>query len=121
LSLRLFSKVYFDLKYVEKSSQVQAGSDDTSNQDKYNVLKTEVEKKRAEVYTSLQKINWGAFNTKTGLDLGGGADKFNLKHADAYCSEEGAVVRKCTKQQLTGYQKKCNFEKGEITKCSMYI
>ncbi|KAK3736370.1 hypothetical protein QZH41_006145 [Actinostola sp. cb2023] len=81
-------------------------------------IKVTVEKKRKEVYKSLQNIDWNAFKVKSGLDLGGGADKFNLKHADGYCSEEGAVVRKCTSYQEK-YQKKCNFDKGEITKCKL--
>uniref|UniRef100_A0A6P8IYU7 Sushi, von Willebrand factor type A, EGF and pentraxin domain-containing protein 1-like n=1 Tax=Actinia tenebrosa TaxID=6105 RepID=A0A6P8IYU7_ACTTE len=109
-------QVYFEVTYVEKSNQIQAGSDDFGNQDKFKVFKQEVDKKRDEVYRSLQKVNWGAFNTKTGLDLGG-INRFNLKQAEGYCSEEGAVVRKCTKDQLQYYPKRCNFDKGDITKC----
>lgn len=98
---------------------VQPGSDDEANQKKFDISKSEVEKKRQEVYNALNKVDWNAFKVKTGLDLNGGAEKFNLKHADGYCSETGAVVRKCKAFELQWF-KKCNQDKGEITKCSTY-
>ena len=101
-----------------------AGTTDQAGQTNFNNAKSDAEKKRTSIYNSLKTVNWGSFQTESGLELkDGNVDNFNLGQVEAYCSENGAVVRKCTERDLNCFQKHCSCSKkeGTITKCSEYI
>ena len=70
-----------------------------------------VETERTEVKDGLNTVNWVDFKSSSGLEL----NNFNLAPAEAYCSEDGAVVEKC--DSVDGA---CDQETGSVTKCSKY-
>ena len=101
-----------------------AGTTDQAGQTNFNNAKSEAEKNRTKIYDSLKTVNWGSFQSESGLELkDSNVDNFNLGHVEAYCSENGAVVRKCTEADLNCWRKpcSCNKKEGTITKCSEYI
>ena len=101
-----------------------AGTTDQAGQTNFNNAKSDAEKSRTKIYDSLKTVNWGSFQAQSGLELkDGNVDNFNLGKVEAYCSENGAVVRKCTDADLNCWNPpcSCNKKEGTITKCSEYI
>lgn len=101
-----------------------AGTTDQAGQTNFNNAKSVAEQTRTKIYDSLKTVNWGSFQAQSGLQLkDGNVDNFNLGQVEAYCSENGAVVRKCTDADLNCFIKPCSCSKkeGTITKCSEYI
>lgn len=86
-----------------------------------------MEQSRTDVYNGLLQVNWAEYKASSGLELKGyNVDNFNLGPVEAYCSEEGAVVKKCETADLNcfaapGTSCKCNKDTGAITKCSKHI
>lgn len=109
--------VRFD--YVNKETNLPQHADDKSSQDAYTSKKQDVQVSvinDVASKTSNQKM-WNEFKVSSGLEL---KDSFKIKDVDAYCSEDGAVVRKCDAGDVnwsTG-EYICNKESGSITKCS---
>lgn len=101
-----------------------AGTTDQAGQTNFNNAKSDAENTRTKIYDSLKTVNWGSFQAQSGLELkDGNVDNFNLGKVEAYCSENGAVVRKCTDADLNCWNPpcSCNKKEGTITKCSEYI
>ena len=116
-------KVTFNYDYIDKDTGLTQGTNDKAGQDAFNVQKTKVEKSRTEVYDGLKQIKWGEFQASSGLELKDkNVDNFNLGPVEAYCSEDGAVVKKCSEIDLQCNDPpcKCNKDTGSITKCSKY-
>ena len=71
-----------------------------------------------------QSFDWGPLRTSTDLEY----QSYTLSHAEAYCSESGAVIGKCDSLETgcDGITKphnlcQCNKDSGSIEKCSKYI
>ena len=114
-------KVTFNYDYIEKDTGLTQGTNDKAGQDAFNAQKAKMEKSRTEVYDGLKLINWGEFQASSGLELKDkNVDNFNLGPVEAYCSEDGAVVKKCSEVDLNCFDPpcKCNKDSGSITKCS---
>ncbi|KAK3728579.1 hypothetical protein QZH41_011661 [Actinostola sp. cb2023] len=77
-------------------------------------------KSRPVVDAEVQKTDWSPLRVSDGLDF----KSYSLSHADAYCSDQGAVVGKCDSLETgcdgkTKPQSKCscNSASGSIEKC----
>ena len=111
--------------YVIPDTNLNADTNDQAGQDAFNEAKTNAAATRNDLYSNLQSTDWGAYKASSGLELpDGNVDNFNLRQPEAYCSEHGAVVRKCNEADLncnsdTGYCP-CAKTTGSITKCSKY-
>ena len=114
-------KVSIRYDYLDKDTGLTPGTNDQAGQTAFNNAKAKVEQSRTEVYNSLQTINWAEFQASSGLDL---KDKdvknFNLGPVEAYCSEDGAVVKKCDEADINCFTPpcRCNKDTGTVTKCS---
>ena len=112
-------EVNIRFEYINKDTGLKQHVDDQNSQNDFNAKKQEVQTDVIDVaQKSLENPTaWNEFKVTSGLELNG---KFRLKNVDAYCSEDGAVVRKCDDFDVnwaTGeYQ--CNKQSGSITKCS---
>ena len=114
-------KVTFNYDYIDKDTGLTQGTNDQAGQDAFNKKKVEMETQRTQVYDGLKKINWGEFQASSGLELKDkNVDNFNLGPVEAYCSEEGAVVKKCSEADIKCNDPpcKCSQDTGSITKCS---
>lgn len=69
-------------------------------------------------------MDWGGFQASSGLELKDkNVDNFNLGEVEAYCSADGAVVRKCDEADYNNCANPpcmCTKTEGTITKCSKY-
>ena len=114
-------KVTFNYDYIEKNTGLTQGTNDQAGQTQFNAEKQKLEQSRADVYNGLANIDWSAYQASSGLEL---KDKnvvnFNLGPVEAYCSEDGAVVKKCDQADLNCFEPpcRCNKDTGEVTKCS---
>jgi len=116
-------KVTFNYDYIEKDTGLAQGTNDKAGQDAFNQKKAAMETSRTEVYDGLKTINWVEFQASSGLQLkDNNVENFNLGPVEAYCSEDGAVVKKCSEDDLNCFEPpcKCNQDTGSITKCSKY-
>lgn len=80
-----------------------------------------MEKERTQVVDGLKQVNWVEYKTNTGLELiDYNVDNFNLGHAEAFCSDDGAVVKKCTTADYNCSEPpcKCVGDTGDVTKCT---
>ena len=114
-------KVTFNYDYIEKDTGLTQGTNDNAGQVAFNTEKAKLEQSRTDVYNGLKKINWAEFQASSGLELkDNNVDNFNLGPVEAYCSEDGAVVKKCTEEDINCFEPpcKCNKDTGSITKCS---
>ena len=109
-------KVNIRYDYIKKDTGLTQGTNDQAGQDAFNQQKVQVETERTEVQNGLKTVNWVDFKSSSGLELKDyNVDNFDLKPAEAYCSEDGAVVEKC--DSVVGA---CNQDTGSVTKCSKY-
>ena len=116
-------KVTFNYDYIEKDTGLTQGTNDQAGQNAFNEQKAKMETSRTEVYEGLKLINWGEFQASSGLELKDkNVDNFNLGPVEAYCSEDGAVVKKCSQADLNCFDPPCtcNKDTGSVTKCSKY-
>ena len=114
-------KVTIKYTYIDKETGLAPGTTDQAGQDGFNAQKAKVENQRTDVYNGLKKVNWVQYNADTGLQLpDNNVDNFNLGHAEAYCSENGAVVKKCSQADINCFLPpcKCNGDSGAVTRCS---
>ena len=124
----LFFFFYFQVtiryNFIIKDTGLTPGTNDQAGQDAYNAAKANAEKTRTDIDNSLRTVNWGDFQASSGLELkDNNVDNFNLGQVEAYCSEDGAVIKKCDQADLNCWNPpcKCNKDAGSITKCSKYI
>ncbi|XP_074620011.1 sushi, von Willebrand factor type A, EGF and pentraxin domain-containing protein 1-like [Acropora palmata] len=100
--------------HVFPKTNISEGLEGQAGQDAFNREKVKANETRNEVYNRLKTVNWFNYQASTGLEL---KDKdvsnFNLGQVEAYCSADGAVVRKCDKGATS-----CNKKEGEVTKCT---
>lgn len=116
-------KVTFNYEYTKKDTGLTQGTNDNTGQAAYNTEKAKLETSRTEVYNGLNLINWGQYQASSGLELvDKNVDNFNLGPVEAYCSESGAVVKKCSQADINCFDPpcKCNKDTGDVTKCSKY-
>ena len=117
-------KVSIKYDYVKKDTGLTQGTNDQAGQDAFNKEKASLETFRTDVDTSVKNANWREFQSTSNLELQDYDTKnYNLGPVEAYCSEEGAVVRKCDQADLNCATPPCKCAKttGSITKCSKYI
>ena len=114
-------EVNIRFEYVNKETGLKQHVDDQNSQNDFNAKKQEVQR---DVIDGAQKslenpTAWNDFKVTSGLELKG---SYHLGSADAYCSEDGAVVRKCDSWDVNwaNGEYKCNKQSGSITKCSEY-
>ena len=112
-------EVNIRFEYVNKDTGLKQQVDDQNSQNAYNAKKQEVQ--TDVIDETAKKLEnptaWNEFKVTSGLEL---KDPYRLENADAYCSEDGAVVRKCESWDVnwaTG-EYKCNKPSGSVTKCS---
>lgn len=114
--MELFSQVNIRYTHVFPKTNISEGLEGQAGQDAFNREKVKANETRNELYNRLKTVNWFSYQASTGLEL---KDKdvsnFNLGQVEAYCSADGAVVRKCDKGATS-----CNKKEGEVTKCSKY-
>jgi len=106
-----------------KDTGLPQGTNDQAGQDAFNQKKQEAEQTRTNIYNSLKNVNWGEFQASSGLELKDrDVDNFNLGQVDAYCSENGAVVKRCDPSDLNCWNPPCHCSKdsGSLSKCSKY-
>ena len=79
---------------------------------------------RPEMDQQARSFDWSPLRSSTDLEY----QSFKLGHAEAYCSESGAVIGKCDSLETgcDGITKphslcQCNKDSGAIEKCSKYI
>lgn len=100
------------------------GTNDKAGQDAFIAAKAKAEKDTAGIKDGLKKIDWQAFEAKSGLQLkDNDPENFNVGVVDAYCSNEGAVVKRCEDFDLNCWDPPCGCSKdeGPMTKCSEYL
>lgn len=113
----MFFKVAIRFDYVLRDTGLAQGTNDQAGQDAFNEAVVKANQTRNEIYGGLQQVNWGDFLVSSGLELKDrNVDNFNLGQVEAYCSENGAVVRKCGQND-----QQCSQLEGEITKCSKSV
>ena len=115
-------KVSIRYDYIKKFTDQE--SNDQAGQDAFNKEKAILETFRTEVDTSVKKADWRGFYATSKLELKDyDAKNYNLGPVEAYCSEDGAVVRKCNEADLNCSDPPCKCSKntGTITKCSKCI
>ena len=129
LNIRIFipffcvSKVTVKYDYIIRDTNLTEGTNDQAGQDAYYQEKVKANQTRTDIYNSLGNVDWGEFQSSSGLELKDkNVDNFNLGEVEAYCSEKGAVVRKCDEADLNCGQEscKCTKDEGNVTKCSKY-
>lgn len=109
-------KVSFKYDYIKRDTGLAQGTNDDAGQDAFNEAKANYESLRTEVYEGFEKVNWSEYQASSGLELkDNNVENINLGPVEAYCSEDGAVVRKCESSDSS-----CNKDTGSITKCSKY-
>ena len=109
-------KVTIRYDYVFQNTSLTSGTNDQAGQDAFNSEKEKANQTRTDIYNSLKTVNWGEFQASSGLELKDkNVDNFNLGEVEAYCSADGAVVRKCEKADS-----QCTKTTGTITKCSKF-
>ena len=107
-------KVTFKYDYIKRDTGLPQGTNDQAGQDAFNQGKADNEQSRTEVYDGFQTVNWAEYEASSGLQLkDGDVDNINLGPVEAYCSEDGAVVRKCEPSDTS-----CKKDTGSVTKCS---
>lgn len=122
----MFSNFKVNIRYVYVFPDINLpeGTNDQAGQDNFNAAKVEANETRTRVYSELQAYDWNSYRASTGLELqDGNVDNYNLGEVEAYCSEDGAVVRKCNDADLSCGQESCPCTKtvGTVTKCSKCI
>ena len=106
----------FQYTYIKRDTGLAQGTNDQAGQDAFNQEKADNEQSRTEVYEGFEKVNWSEYQASSGLELkDNNVENINLGPVEAYCSEDGAVVRKCESSDTS-----CNKDTGSITKCSKY-
>ena len=107
-------KVTFRYTYINRDTGLAQGTNDQEGQDAFNQEKANNEQDRTDVYQGFQTVNWAEYQASSGLELKDyNVDNLNIGPVEAYCSEDGAVVRKCESRDSS-----CNKDTGSITKCS---
>ena len=120
-------KVTIRYDFLIKDTGLTPGTNDQAGQDAFNAAKANAENTRTDIFNSLKSVNWGDFQASSGLELkDNNVDNFNLGQVEAYCSEDGAVVKKCDEMDLANCKNpqmpcQCSKDKGAVTKCSKYI
>jgi len=108
--------VTFSYDYIKRDTGLAQGTNDQAGQDAFNQEKADNEQSRTEVYEGFESVNWSEYQASSGLELkDNNVENINLGPVEAYCSEDGAVVRKCESSDIS-----CNKDTGSITKCSKY-
>ncbi|KAJ7352839.1 Putative ephrin-receptor like, partial [Desmophyllum pertusum] len=118
---RSVREVSIKYDYVKKDTGLTQGTNDQAGQDAFNKEKASLETFRTDVDTSVKNANWREFQSTSNLELQDYDTKnYNLGPVEAYCSEEGAVVRKCDQADLNCATPPCKCAKttGSITKCT---
>jgi len=109
-------KVSCKYNFIERDTGLAQGTNDDAGQDAFNEAKANYESLRTEVYEGFEKVNWSEYQASSGLELkDNNVENINIGPVEAYCSEDGAVVRKCESSDSS-----CNKDTGSITKCSKY-
>ena len=109
-------KVTLRYTYIKRDTGLTQGTNDQAGQDAFNQVKANNEQSRTEVYEGFEKVNWAEYKASSGLELkDNNVENLNIGPVEAYCSEDGAVVRKCESSDSS-----CNKDTGSITKCSKY-
>lgn len=92
-----FYKVIIKYDYIIRDTGLTEGTNDQAGQDEFKEAVVKANQTRTDIYNGLKQINWAEFKASSGLELkDGNVDNFNLGQVEAYCSENGAVVReKC--------------------------
>ena len=119
-----YCKATIRYNFIFDHAGLTPGTNDQAGQDAFNNAKAKAEETRTDIYNSLKTVNWGDFQASSGLELKDrNVDNFNLGQVEAYCSEDGAVIKKCDQADLNCWNPpcKCNKDAGSITKCSKYI
>lgn len=110
------SKVSFKYDFIKRDTGLVQGTNDDAGQDAFNEAIANYESLRTEVYEGFEEVNWSEYQASSGLELkDNNVENINLGPVEAYCSEDGAVVRKCESSDSS-----CNKDTGSITKCSKY-
>ena len=106
----------FRYTYIKRDTGLAQGTNDQAGQDAFNQEKANNEQDRTDVYQSFETVNWSEYQASSGLELiDYSVENLNIGPVEAYCSEDGAVVRKCESSDTS-----CNKDTGSITKCSKY-
>ena len=114
-------QVTFNYVYVNKETGLPEGTNDQGGQDAYNAEKVKMEQSLTEVENGFKNVNWAEYHASSGLQLkDNDVANLNLGPVDAYCSEDGAVVKKCDDADINCFDPpcKCNKDTGSVTKCS---
>ena len=117
-------QVTIQYEFVITDPNLAPGTNDKAGQDAFIQAKGKAENTRTEIKDGVQKINWGEFHAQSGLELkDDDPNNFNIKPVDAYCSNEGAVVKRCEDFEFNCWNPPCQCSKdtGTITKCSEYL
>lgn len=110
------SKVSCKYNFIKRDTGLVQGTNDDAGQDAFNEAIANYESLRTEVYEGFEEVNWSEYQASSGLELkDNNVENINLGPVEAYCSEDGAVVRKCESSDSS-----CNKDTGSITKCSKY-
>jgi len=108
--------VTFNYNYIKRDTGLEQGTNDQAGQDAFNQEKADNEQSRTEVYEGFETVNWSEYQASSGLELKDyNVANINLGPVEAYCSEDGAVVRKCESSDTS-----CNKDIVSITKCSKH-
>ena len=117
-------QVTIQYEFVIEDTGLVPGTNDKAGQDAFIQAKSKAESTRNEIKNGVKQIDWRAFDAKSGLELkGNDPENFNVGPVDAYCSTEGAVVKRCEDWDLNCWDPPCSCSKdeGPMTKCSEYL
>ena len=118
-------KVNIKYTYIFPENNITEGLSGQAARDAFYQAKVKANETRTEIYNNLNNVNWNDFQASSGLELvDKNVDNFNLAPVDAYCSNSGAVVRKCDERDLNCFGQEscpCNKKEGNVTRCSKCI
>ncbi|XP_068719978.1 sushi, von Willebrand factor type A, EGF and pentraxin domain-containing protein 1-like [Montipora capricornis] len=108
--------------YIFPENNITEGLSGQAARDAFYQAKVKANETRTEIYNNLNNVNWHDFQASSGLELVDyNVDNFNLAPVDAYCSNSGAVVRKCDERDLSCSGQgscPCNKKEGNVTRCT---
>ncbi|XP_078371653.1 sushi, von Willebrand factor type A, EGF and pentraxin domain-containing protein 1-like [Oculina patagonica] len=118
---RSVREVTFRYTHVKKDTGLTSGTNDQAGQDAFNTAKQNMEQERTDVDNGLKQVNWVEYKASSGLELKNmDLANLNLGPVEAYCSDDGAVVKKCDDVDLQCWNPpcRCNKDTGSVTKCT---